>query len=379
MSTLFASKKLYIKSTLVSRESGVALITVMMFLVLLSTLAIYAAEQQNLSLRKVANLKETEQAFQVATSGEQWAVKLLENDIENDLKESTSDYDHISEDWANLGPAVKVEGTESLMQVTIYDEQGKFNLNNLIQGKPEPRTGRGEQQVSSEQNSGSSGDDDATWYKTFQRLLENLEIDPQLADVIIDWIDKDSNTTGTTGAEDLFYSSLSQPYKSANQQLSSVGELRQLRGFSESTINRLSSFVTAIPLVPENNFTRINVNTAQPQLLGALAKNLGISNELFLPIMELRLQEPFESVNDFVDAYVTNVPSSLVTGIESLLDVKSDYFISRSCAENGRVKLSQISLLRKNRNKENVTVQFRQSNHDCPELQENAAEPDVEI
>ena len=116
-------------------NKGVALISVLLLLALLSTLAIFNMEKQDLAIRKVSNQRTSEQAFQIATGGEQWAIKLLEKDLEVDNEDSDSGFDHTGENWANLGGAVKVEGTESSMQIEISDEQGKFNINNLMQGK----------------------------------------------------------------------------------------------------------------------------------------------------------------------------------------------------------------------------------------------------
>ena len=378
-----------------SEQWGVALLSVMMLLVLLSTMAIYMAEEQNLSIRRVSNIREAEQAFQIATGGEQWAAKILERDMVDDLDPLSLDVDHASENWANLGPAVKVEGTESFMQVAIFDEQGKFNLNNLLLGKkpvqvpnsnqqsdqqqveadPEQPSGEDSEQQSESgqpnqqvQQSGDEEEQQPTWYGVFQRLLLSLDLDPYLADVVIDWVDSDNTTTGTTGAEDQFYSSLSKPYRSANQQFSSLSELSSLRGFNPTIINALAPYVTAIPLESESAYTRINVNTAPARVLGALSDEVFVSQDQYLALLEYRLQGPFESAADFVNAHISTVPVPLATGIELFLDVKSDYFVSRSCAQTGNVNLSQLSMLHKNRDKENVTVHHRQSNHGCPEF-----------
>jgi general secretion pathway protein K len=390
-------------------QLGVALLSVMMLLVLLSTMAIYMAEEQNLAIHRVSNMREAEQAFQIATGGEQWATKLLERDMESDLDPSTMDVDHGVEDWANLGPAVKVEGTESFMQVAIIDEQGKFNLNNLLLGKQPVQSPNNDQQpnqqqpleqnaeqlpeenseqqsaaASQNQNSqqpGETQEQQPTWYGVFQRLLLSLDLDPFLADVIVDWVDSDDVTTGTTGAEDQFYSSLTTPYRSANRQFSSLSELSSLRGFNPTIINILAPYVTALPLSSESAFTRINVNTAPARVLGALSDEVFVTHDQYIALLEYREQNPFESVSDFVNAHITNVPVPLETGIELFLDVKSDYFVSRSCAQTGNVNLSQLSLLHKNRDKENVTVHHRQSNHGCPEflhagIQEDGLEQD---
>ncbi len=370
-------------------QGGVALLSVLMLLVLLSTMAIYHAEDQNLAIKRVSNLREAEQSYQIAASGEHWAVKILEKDMAIDNQDGIPNIDHILEDWANLGPPVKVEGTESFLQVGIFDNQSKFNLNNLIQGKPAPTTEKinangdenNNQSVepgSTEEGEQPEGEESAptesetpkpaSWYQVFQKLLLGLRLDPLLADVVVDWIDEDSNTTGTSGAEDLFYSALKAPYRAANQQLSSLAELDSLRGFTPQIIAVLSNHVTAIPLESSTSFTKINVNTASAVVLRALTEDPLIETHVLSPAIDTRMQKPFESVSEFIESFGTASQAVLSEGITEMLDVKSDYFTSRSCARTGKVNMSHISQLRKNRASENVKVNYRQKSYGCPEL-----------
>ncbi|MEA3291612.1 MAG: type II secretion system protein GspK, partial [Pseudomonadota bacterium] len=88
-------------------QRGLALLSVLLILVLLTTLAAYMADDENLAIRRINNQREAEQGFQVAMGAEQWAVKILERDLAQS-KES-EEVDHPGEDWAKLGPPVKVE------------------------------------------------------------------------------------------------------------------------------------------------------------------------------------------------------------------------------------------------------------------------------
>ena len=192
-------------------------------------------------------------------------------------------------------------------------------------------------------------------------------------------IDGNLQTTGLLGAEDNFYDSQEPPYRAANQQLSSISELQYLRSFTPEVIERLVPFVTALPVRSANDLTPINVNSASLELLNAMASQQNLSPNNFVAITEIRAIQPFESIEEFMDIYETNSPASLLRGIELLLSVKSTYFVSRSCAETGRVKLGQMSLLMKNRAKENVKVLYRQNNYNCPKLvPENIAEQQLE-
>ena len=71
-----------------SGQRGVALIAILLVLAVLSTLAIYSAEDQHIAIRRMENLGQAEQGYQVNLSGEQWVVKVLEKDIDNDRKSS---------------------------------------------------------------------------------------------------------------------------------------------------------------------------------------------------------------------------------------------------------------------------------------------------
>jgi general secretion pathway protein K len=385
-----------------SAARGVALITVLMILVFLSVVSIYAAETQNISLRRTQNIVENEQAFQIAAGGEQWAVKILEKDMAADLEQPDDASDHLGESWANLGGIVKVEGTESYMLVTLLDQHGKLNLNNLVQGKPvpgDPESGQddgaendedagqenennpeGENQTPEQEQEeqsfeeGNNKPPEASWYEIFLAMFISLDLDPELVDVVIDWIDSNSEVTGSGGAEDRYYSELEVPYLAANQPMVSLAELVYLKGFSDEVIETLLPYVTVIPISGGQELSRINVNTASAEILAFMSADPLASAEQFIALIELRGQQPFRDTEEFTEAYRANTPFTLKPGIVNFFNVRSDYFISRVCVESGRIKLGHYSLLRKNRDNENVTVHYRQQVSGCPVLVDEKAE-----
>ena len=377
---------------------GVALLSVMLLLVLFSVVAIYAAEDLDLSIARSTHLRESEQAFQIAMGGTQWAAKLLEKDIYTDSQPGSTDFDHAGEAWANLGPAVKVEGTESHMRVAISDAQGRFNLNNLIQGRRVPQpdanseenspgdTNPGEDpndqtaesdngediQVENEEDlSSDEGGEEVTWYELYVGLLQVLGLDPQLADAVVDWVDENSEVTGVAGAEDLFYSSAEIPYLPANAPMAAPAELRYVRDYDFQAISVLLPHISALP-VDDGELVRINVNTASESLLAALAEDPPSSTEFLVPLIEQRLQQPFDSVEEFVASWESFSPYPLRPGIEPLLDVKSVYFLGETCAVTGKISLYQTVLLRKDRGSGRVSRVSRQRQPACPQ-QETAS------
>ncbi len=135
-------------------------------------------------------------------------------------------------------PTLPVEG--GTIKVSIEDAQGRFNLNSVV--NPASR-------------------------QVFDRLLQVLRLDPQLANAVLDWIDTDDLVSpGGGGAEDVDYLNFNPPYRAANQPMASVDELRLIRGFDAKTVAALLPYVTVLPVATND----INVNTASPVVLAAL-------------------------------------------------------------------------------------------------------------
>jgi len=358
------------KSKLSSPQPGVALLSVLLILVLLATLAAYTAEEEDLAIRRLSNFQQAEQSFQVAIGGEQWGVKVLEKDIVDDQLKGPEAFDHPTETWGNLGAAVEVEGTGTTMLVSIVDAQGKMNINNLIQGRPLPeRVGDQGQLVDEEGIPLENQTREVFWYQVFRNLLISVGSLPELADVVVDWLDINNQESGLSGAEDLYYMGLETPYRTANRQLVSLGELKFLRGFDAQQIARISPYITALPVdIQDKAYTLINVNSAPEVLLASLTIGEPLSPETFTEVVKERAGTPFVNLEDYRNLLDARVPGGAPPGTDNLLSVSSNYFINRSCAETGRVKFSQQSLLKKIPVDQIVKVIHRERFYGCPDL-----------
>jgi general secretion pathway protein K len=202
-----------------------------------------------------------------------------------------SNVDHLGEPWAMRLPAMPIENGE--LTGYIEDQQGLFNLNNLVQG----------------------GKVSAAQLAIFQRLLSTLGLPVALADTLTDWIDAD-NEPQPQGAEDAYYLALQPPYLAANQPLIDVDELALVRGFDEGVRARLRPFVTALP-----RFTPVNVNTAPPEVLAAVIDGLGLDGARAL--VAKRERAFFNSYDEFF----RQLPPSLIAPIENI-SVSSNYFMA---------------------------------------------------
>jgi len=289
------------------RERGVALITAVLVTALATLAAVALASHQALALRRTANLLDADRARLFALGVEGWAGQLLARDAQE------GPVDSLGEDWARRLPPLEVEG--ATVAGHLEDLQGRFNLNNLLDGQGRPS---------------------ATDLERFRRLLRILELDPSLADAVLDWMDADQEVTYPGGAEDGLYLALDPPYRSAGRPFADVGELRLVHGFDEAAYRRLAPYVAALP-----GRTAINVNTAPAPVLRCLAEGLGEAEGEALAAA--RGEDGWSSV----DAFLRAEPLRGRTVAREGLDVGSAHFLLQAEVRYGRGRVLLYSLLRR--------------------------------
>ena len=288
------------------RERGVALLMVMFIMVLLTTLMVYLVEADQLSIRRVSNQQESEQAYHVAVYSEQWVRKVLEDDIRD------NQVDYIGEDWNAESPELN-ENDLATLDTEVNDLQGRFNVNNLAVGQ------------------------DEVWYPAFKRLLAVLELDLGLADAVVDWVDADIDVSGHAGAEDAEYLLKQPPYRAANRFMSDVGELAWVHGMTSEALEKLAPHVAALPTTG----ARINVNTATPEVLRILHPDI-LDEGGAEALITARGEEGFASTNDFL---VLTLLAGHSDAIEPMISVSSEYFEVRSRVEHGRYSTVLYSVI----------------------------------
>jgi general secretion pathway protein K len=268
-----------------ARQRGLALITAMLVVAIAATTAAYLSLDQQIWLRQAQNLSDRAQAEVVRAGALEWAIIILAKDAKDNQT------DDLTENWAKPLPALPVEGG----QVTglITDAHALFNLNNLVlNGKPNPPD-----------------------VGTFRHLLESLSLDPNLTDAVIDWIDDNGDNKQPYGAEDLDYLQMKTPYRAANQPMTSVDELRLVRGFTPEIVEKLRPWITAL-----RSGTEINVNTAPKEVLAALFYTLTDP----AAIEQVVAQRPYKSMEE-IRAKNPGLPVGDNKTIPSY-GIKSSYF-----------------------------------------------------
>lgn len=247
-------------------QRGVAIIVVLLVVAIVSMIATYLTGRMQLSFQRTNNMLTLTQGSWFAQGAEDFVSYVLTEDED-------SEQDTLQEDWAMPDMSFPIQDgdlTLGQMQGQIFDRQACFNLNSLVQPvTADVATGRAAGYTAGDFN-------DEPVQKLFARLLSQLELEPDLLPAIIDWLDSD-DTARNGGAEDSYYASLKQPYRAANQLMSSVSELRLIKGFEQPEVyQRLKDLVCVLPTT---KVKKINVNTiVAPELLMALAKNLSLSD-----------------------------------------------------------------------------------------------------
>ncbi len=267
-------------------QQGVAIVLAMGVVAIAALAATAILVSQSTWSRQVELTAGHAQAQLLIQAGLDWARAVLSDD------RRASNVDHLGEPWALRLPPIPVENGS--LAGHIEDQQGKFNLNNLVK----------------------DGQVNVAQLAHFRRLLSILALPPELAGALADWIDADSEAQPQDGAEDGYYASLQVPYLAANRPLTDVAELALVRGFDDYVRARLRPFVTALP-----RFTAVNVNTASPEVLAAVVEGLGLDGARTMVAQRERAY--FRNFSDFFN----QLPAGAAAPAESI-SVGSDYFIA---------------------------------------------------
>jgi general secretion pathway protein K len=287
-------------------QRGVALITALLVVALASIAAVAMATRQHLDVRRTGNLLHGEQAYTYLLGAESWASVVLFRDLRE------SQIDTLEEDWATQLPATFVEGGSVIGRIT--DAQALFNLNNLVVG----------------------GQADEVAVDRYKHLLEALELPIELADALVDWMDADVNVRFPDGAEDQSYLLLQPPYRTANQPLVDVSELRLIQGYEPEVVETLRPYVIALP-VP----TPININTAGATVLRSLAP--GIAESEGASLVSARPEEGFPGTAAFLK--LPELAGKEPPPDGAAVSVQSDWFLFQGEANVGQARAQLTALL----------------------------------
>ena len=292
-----------------TRVRGVALITALLITALAASVASNLAWDNALDVRRTMVMLYRDQAIQVAVGSEGWVRSILTDDL------AQTQNDHLGEVWATEIPALPIDSEAVQGQIfgKIEDLQGRFNVNNLIDG---------------------SGQLDQAAFDQFERLLAILDLDPRLAGVIVDWLDPDQDETVPDGAEDPLYSGFTPAYRTADMSISNITELAAVDGMDRVSFEILLPHVIALP-----GRTQINVNTATVAVLQSLGPNIDLGTAEGL--LEMRENGGFP---DFSGVFAPLLSPELVPWITE----NSSFFQLKAVVQIDTVRVSLFTVLHRN-------------------------------
>ena len=283
------------------QQRGVALITVLLIVAVLTAIVSRLGFSNQIWLRQVENGSALLQSGQASRAVQDWLGLILLRD--------DNDYDGHTDLWAR--PLPPIPGFHGFVQGYMEDMQARFNLNNLLD------QGGGADQVAMRQ---------------FERLLRSLDLNPGIAEATVDWMDPDDRVTGVWGAEDGYYLGMNPAYLAANQPFTDAAELRLVRGVDRATWQKLKPYVTALP-----RKTLVNVNTASSVVLAAVVTEWGSpqngSGEA-KRWSEATSRKPFAELQSFYN----QAPGFADSEQPTELTVRSQYFMAHTQVDIGHIR-----------------------------------------
>ncbi len=306
-------------------SKGVALITAMLVVSLASVLAVSLVDHLNFDTQRSSNLFRLDQAQQFNRASADISRGLLMLD-----RNEANDYDDLAdlELFNSQMASFPIEGGS--VATSIADLTACFNLNNL------------------------ASQDMARYQNQYRRLLGQLGVNSAqqaiLVDSLIDWVDSDDQSRDY-GAEYDFYLGQQPAYRTANDLLTSVSELRLIRGYNNEVIEQIREHVCVLP----SSSSTININTASREVIESIDGLSGQGDN----VIKQREDATFESASEF-QTYVTQTLQINQFNNEGI-QAYSEYFLLRSETTLGNSSTAMYSIIYRNQSngRSNIIRQTR--------------------
>jgi general secretion pathway protein K len=257
-------------------ERGMALLLTLFVTIILAVVVLEFNYLIRVHATLSGNLVDDLQTQAAARRGIETAKALLLNDLSADTEEGIL-ADTLQEEWAS---EITCKTSSAVAEVRVTDEMSKLNLNSLV------KDSLSETQIESVNQD---------MVDSVKYLFELLDIDPNLVDGIVDWVDENDQEE-PFGAENEYYESLEAPLKCKDGPLDSIEELLLIKGFDSKMLYGdeenpgLAAFVTVFGDAKGS----VNINTADEKALAAILKSEAAAQT----IVDAREDDPFETSAD---------------------------------------------------------------------------------
>lgn len=283
------------------KQRGMALITVLMILAIMVTVAATMTGRLTLSLKRTEGVTFSQKVYWYGQAAQELGRMILNQDF------ADSDAVSLDQIWATPDMVFPLDNGNLAGQ--IKDQRSCFNVNALALQ--------------------DQGNTPALPVSQFQDLLEAIGVDSYSAEMIAqstrDWIDKDDQSGTGQGAEDSYYQGLGVAYLSANSLMVDISELRAVQGVGQALYEKIAPYLCALPSVEQ----KINVNTVsidQPEILYALFKkehDLSVAD--FRKLLQERPVSGWNNISNFLGSDQFK-GKSVSESIKKQISISSDFF-----------------------------------------------------
>jgi len=283
-----------------SRQSGLALIMVLLIVVMAGVIALDMVTRSQLDIRRTGNLLSVDQGYAYATGAEPFVLAVLEKAFKD------------SDDWLTISkqtlPDFVIPG--GVLSITIEDLQANYNLNSI-----------------------DATSDNANILNSLELLMKALDLNADIdtkviSQSVIDWIDKDMIPTGVGGVEDDYYMMRDIPYRAGNESFQDISELRLVKGIDKDTYAILESSVSVLPVD-----VSININTASLAVIRTLSEKVTVEDAQ--EVISLRNEAPLKALPEVLKSKGV---------VENQVVFRSEYFrvTSKAVINNRKSFLQSI-------------------------------------
>lgn len=314
MSFLLTPKR-YPQRPPLKKQEGVVIVVALFFVALVATMSYIMIARLDRDISRTTLILRYSQAELYAQGSIAWALDTLHENFLN--KKNDKPVDPVP----FQSPVSERNGYR--IQSTIYDMQGRFNINSLI-------------------NLDAQND--------FKRLAKislpdfNEETLNALTANILEWLKPDANET----MQSRYYIGLPLPYRSAHRAMHSISELRLVKGMTPMMYKALKDHLIALP----EHELPINIQTATLPVLMTLSPEMTIDAAKM--ILAMRSKKPFTSVDVIYSAklYQFKIPKNKITVVSHYFLIKTEVTI-----ENQQTILySLVARLEKNADSQNIIL-----------------------
>lgn len=286
-----------------NKQRGIALIAVLLLVALMVIIGTEVMFRQDRYFARTQRLVDWDQRYQYAMAAEVLALRVLNDDLEQDRNHTVLTDDCVNDFWAVELPPTPYEN--AWLTASVQDLQGRFNINNVV-------ALQGEDFVRNE-----------AAQRRLVYLLESLLREPGKAELLAselgDWLDTNNLIDDAQGAEDADYRWRRTP----NVPVAHESELRALKSFTAQEFAEIDfwGLFTALPAG-----SKLNINTAAPLVLNAyFADTVGLEGTAF--VLEQRAEGAIEDLSQlFASGPFAALEEEQVNALLELFTVRTDYF-----------------------------------------------------